>query len=281
LLLEPIWWGIGAALVELPSPAAVSLIRYPSSRMIEDAVWEALARALAGEYEIVARLGLGSGGAPTYLARELLTDNLVALRLPPLVSGNEAQEYGLEVVRQIDATLPDIETRCSHCGTSLRQWSRFCSGCGRDISGISPATSGQTREQLRRLAQEAAAGHFEILGEMTRVEGGGLVYFGRELSSGRVVGLQIEPGPEATILMTATEFAAPDPLFELPEARHIPANAAMRRVSVPKDRTSTPSRPVATAGSDHETAATRSKVLPVAAVILLLVIAAFQTCRVS
>jgi len=172
--------------------------------MIEDAVWEALARALAGEYEIVARLGWGSGGAPVYLARELLTDNLVALRLPPLVAGNEGQEYGLEVVRQIDSTLPDIETRCSHCGTTLRQWSRFCSNCGRDISGISPAASGQTREQLRKLAQETAAGQFDIIGEMTRVEGGGLVYFAREVGSGRVVGLQIEPGPEATVMMTAT-----------------------------------------------------------------------------
>jgi hypothetical protein len=245
--------------------------------MIEDAVWEALARALAGEYDIVARLGLGSGGAPVYLARELLTDNLVALRLPPLVSGNEAQEYGLEVVRQIDASLPDIETRCSSCGATLRQWSRFCSNCGRDISGISPATSGQTREQLHRLAQEAAAGKFDILGEMTRVEGGGLVYFGREVATGRVVGLQIEPGPEATVMMTATEFAAPDPTFELPEARHMPGNASMRRVSVP--RISGTAR-TADETAQKETAATKSKVLPVAAVILLLVMGVFATCRV-
>ena len=245
--------------------------------MIEDAVWEALARALAGEYEIVARLGWGSGGAPVYLARELLTDNLVALRLPPLVAGNEGQEYGLEVVRQIDSTLPDIETRCSHCGTTLRQWSRFCSNCGRDISGISPAASGQTREQLRKLAQETAAGQFDIIGEMTRVEGGGLVYFAREVGSGRVVGLQIEPGPEATIMMTATEFAAPDPSFELAETRSS-GNAGMRRVSVSKERMSAPAQ--ADAGQ-KETAAKGSKLLPVAAVILLLVIAAFATCRVS
>jgi hypothetical protein len=271
--------GIGGPQRELPSPCSQfpgSGIRHPVS-VTEDAVWDALARALAGEYEIVARLGLGSGGAPAYLARELLTDNLVALRLPPLVSGNEAQEYGLEVVRQIDSTLPDIETRCSHCGTTLRQWSRFCSRCGRDISGISPATSGQTREQLRQVAQEAATGKFEILGEMTRVEGGGLVYFGREVASGRVVGLQIEPGPEATVMMTATEFAAPDPSFELAEAR--PGNAGMRRVSVPKERMSTPAFGVGS--PQKETAAKGSKVLPVAAVILLLVIAAFATCRVS
>jgi hypothetical protein len=263
----------GGELLSRHGSFSVSDIRHPVS-VTEDAVWDALARALAGEYEIVARLGWGSGGAPVYLARELLTDNLVALRLPPLVSGNEAQEYGLEVVRQIDATLPDIETRCSHCGTTLRQWSRFCSNCGRDISGISPASSGQTREQLRKLAQQAAAGQFDILGEMTRVEGGGLVYFGREIGSGRVVGLQIEPGPEATVMMTATEFAAPDPSFELAETRPASGHPGMRRVSVPKEPTLPGAEPPQT-----ETAAKGSKVLPVAAVVLLLAIAAFATCR--
>ncbi|HEY9229785.1 MAG TPA: hypothetical protein VIP11_24250, partial [Gemmatimonadaceae bacterium] len=97
---------------------------------MNDAVWEALARALSGEYEIVAQLGLASGDAPVYLARELVTDNFVALRLPPLVAGNESQEYGLEVVRQIDSSLPDIQTRCSQCGATVRKWSRFCTRCG-------------------------------------------------------------------------------------------------------------------------------------------------------
>jgi hypothetical protein len=216
--------------------------------MQEDAVWDALARALTGEYEIVARLGLGSGGAPVYLARELITDTLVALRLPPLVSDSEAREFGLEVVRQIDASLPEIETRCSHCGAVLRQWSRFCSRCGRDISGIAPATvtgAGQTREQLRRLARDAAAGKYDIIGEMTRAEGGGMVYFGRDLANGQVVGLQLESGPEATLMMTATSFAPPDATIQLPNARkpsgdqvarRDSAEVTGRRVSVPRER---------------------------------------------
>jgi hypothetical protein len=87
--------------------------------MSDDAVWDALARALTGEYEIVARLGIGTSGAPVYLARELVTDNLVAIRLPPLVSGNESQEYGLEVVRQIDGSLPEIDGRCPHCSAKV------------------------------------------------------------------------------------------------------------------------------------------------------------------
>jgi hypothetical protein len=232
--------------------------------MQEDAVWDALARALAHEYEIVTRLGLGSGGAPVYLARELITDTLVALRLPPLVSDKESREFGLEVVRQIDATLPEIETRCSNCGAVLRQWARFCSRCGRDISGIAPGAQGQTREELRRLARDAAAGKYEVIGEMTRVEGGGMVYFGRELATGQVVGLQLEAGPEATLVMTATSFGSQDPTIQIPPARQPSgsqrANRSSgditgRRVSVPRQPTRSSGPATARTSPDSPSAA--------------------------
>jgi hypothetical protein len=203
--------------------------------MQEDAVWNALARALKGEYDIVARLGLGSGGAPVYLARELMTDTLVALRLPPLESGGDSREFGLEVVRQIDSSLPAIETRCSHCSAILRQWSRFCTSCGRDISGLAPSPGGQTRETLRRLARDTASGKYDVLGEMSRVEGGGMVYFGRERATGQVVGLQLEAGPESSLVITATHFAPHDPTIQLSESRRAPGDETGRRVSVPKD----------------------------------------------
>jgi hypothetical protein len=214
--------------------------------MQEDAVWDALARALTGEYEIVAGLGLGSGGAPVYLARELVTDSLVALRLPPLASGSDEREFGLEVVRQIDASLPDIETRCTRCGTVLRRWTRFCTRCKRDISGIAPDAQGQSRDQLRRMARETATGKYDIIGDMPRTEGGGLVYFARDLATGQIVGLQLEAGPEAGLVMTTTSFAAPDPRFQIPTARkasddqrigRTPAGEITgRRVSVPRDK---------------------------------------------
>lgn len=255
----------------------------------EDAVWEALARALTGEYEILARLGIGSAGAPVYLARELVTDNLVALRLPPLVSGNEAQEYGLEIVRQLDASLPEIETRCSHCGATLRQWARFCTRCGRDISGFEPSVGGQSRDQLRALARETAAGKYEVLGEMTRAEGGGLVYFGRELATGQVVGLQLEPGPEATVLMTATQFAESDPSVEIAHARRASNEQLAKRVSVPRDRISgkfarsekeTRGAAGATPLAARKPSTRRGRQLAVIAVILLLIIVVTSTCPV-
>lgn len=204
--------------------------------MHEDAVWDALARALAGEYEIVARFGLGGGGAPVYLARELMTDSLVALRLPPLVSGGDAREFGLEVVRQIDSSLPEIEAKCRHCSATIRHWSRLCPRCGKDISGLAPAGPDQTREELRRLARSAAAGRYDTLGDMSRVEGGGMVYFARELASGQIVALTLESGTDGPRLTTAAAFAPSDPSIEIPEARHPSGEQIARRTTEPTGR---------------------------------------------
>jgi hypothetical protein len=202
--------------------------------MADDVIWEALTRALVGEYEILTRLGFGRGDAPVYLARELTTDTLVGLRLPPLSFGSDSQEYGLEIVRQLDSSLPDIETRCSHCSATLRQWSRFCSRCGRDISGIAPSATGQTRETLRSLARDAAAEKYEVLGEMSRDEGGGLVYFARELATGTIVGLQIEPGPEATVTMTETQFESLGDTLKIEQPRRPASTDTGRRLSIPR-----------------------------------------------
>jgi hypothetical protein len=205
--------------------------------MAEDVIWEALGRALVGQYEILALLGFGRGDAPVYLANELATDTMVALRLPPLTFGSDTQEYGLEVVRQLDSSLPEIATRCSHCGATLRQWSRFCSHCGRDISGIAPSPTGQTRETLRALAREAAADRYDVLGEMSRAEGGGLVYFARERATSKIVGLQIEPGPEATVTMTETQFEEFGDTLPIEQPRRLLSNDTGRIVSQTKEIT--------------------------------------------
>ncbi|MGH7618114.1 MAG: hypothetical protein ACREPM_12870 [Gemmatimonadaceae bacterium] len=247
--------------------------------MQEDAVWDALARALAGEYEIVARLGLGTGDAPVYLARELITDTLVALRLPPLASETETREFGLEVVRQIDGSLPEIETRCSHCGGVLRQWSRFCSHCGRDISGLSPTLAGQTREQLRRMADDAGAGKYEMLGEMTRVEGGGIVYFGRELATGQVLGLQLEGGPDATQLMTAASFGRSDPTIQLPESRRRSGEKTPRGPSGPTTRRLSVPPPAARASTGTKSSWNATRIGLASAAILGLTLAALLVYR--
>jgi len=243
--------------------------------MQEDAVWNALSRALAGEYDIVARLGMASGGAPVYLARERMTDSLVALRLPPLESDGESREFGLEVVRQIDKSLPAIETRCSNCSAVLRQWSRFCVQCGRDVSGLAPAPGGQTRETLRRLARDTAADKYDILGDMARAEGGGMVYFGRDRATGHVVGLQLESGPESSPVITTTQFAPLDPTIQLSESRQPSTGQMARRVSVPK----TPVEPIGSVMSRSAADATargprrtRAMSIVIAAVVIAVVV---------
>src|SRR5215831_634336 len=247
--------------------------------MHEDAVWEALARALTGEYDIVARLGLGSGGAPVYLARELITDSLVALRLPPLMSETDAREFGIEVVRQVTASLPEVELRCPHCGEVMRHWSRFCSRCGRDISGLAPG-AGRTREGLRQLAREMAAGKYEMLGEMARADGGGFVYFGRDLGTGQVVGLQLEASSDGAVQMSATSFAPSDPTIQFPEARRpsddqlarrTPAEPTGRRVSVPRDDDRRPGRPTPTSGIRRRNAV-RLGLVSSAIIVLILIV---------
>src|SRR3954463_14740390 len=205
----------------------------PRTVMTEDVIWEALSRALTGEYDILARLGFGRGDSPVYLARELVTGSLVVLRLPPISGGNDAQEYGLEVVRQIDYTLPPMETRCSHCGRTLHQWARFCTKCGQDISGLAP--EGRTRDQLLRMAREAAAGRYEVLGEMTRAEGGGLVYFARELDTGKVVGFQLEPDPRAMLTITPTHLEAVEEPVHVEQPRRLPVpntGKTTKRISI-------------------------------------------------
>lgn len=238
--------------------------------MAEDVIWDALSRALVGEYEILTRLGFGRGDAPVYLARELSSDTLVSLRLPPLSFGDESQEYGLEIVRQLDSSLPDIETRCSHCGATLRQWSRFCSQCGRDISGIAPSPSGQTREMLRATAREAAADRYDVLGEMTRAEGGGLVYFAREAGTGTVVGLQIEPGPDAGVTISETQFEALGDTLKIEQPRKPPTTDTGRRLSIPRgiEHQAPPPPPPARPNKREMRVATIAVLVIVGAVIL-------------
>jgi hypothetical protein len=53
------------------------------------------------------------------------------------------------------------------------------------------------------------------------------------LRTGDVVGLRLEPGPDATLRVTPMPFATPDPRIELPEARRPSQAQLTRRVSVP------------------------------------------------
>jgi hypothetical protein len=153
----------------------------------------AVQEAVAGEFEVFGELGRGRDGVVVYLARELATRHLVALRFTPGDrTTRDAGEMWLEVVRRLDETVPAADASCPRCGKPLPGWGRFCSQCGADLSGLAAsAAPGGTPDELMRAVREAARGRFEVLGEMSRVEGGGTVYFAKDLRSGRVTALRL------------------------------------------------------------------------------------------
>lgn len=152
----------------------------------DDEFLQAVRDAAEGEYEVVGEMGRGLRGAIVYLARDLSTRRLVALRLEP---GDSPDEFTLEVVKQLDSSVPAVESSCPKCGAPQRGWGRFCPQCGSDLSGLS--TELHSSEELLQAVRDASAGEFEVLGEMDRAEGGGRVYFARDLASGGLVALRL------------------------------------------------------------------------------------------
>ena len=141
--------------------------------------------AAAEHYELLGEIGHGKDLSIVYLARDLQYKSLVALRLEPGVG----DEYVLEVVQQLDSSIPSVEGDCPKCGTRPRGWGRYCTRCGLDLSGV--ATGIQPTADLLQAVKEAAGDEFEILGEMSRAQGGGRVYFARQIQNGNLVALRL------------------------------------------------------------------------------------------
>ncbi len=141
--------------------------------------------AAAEHYELLGEIGKGKDLSIVYLARDLQDKGLVALRLEPGVG----DEYVLEVVQQLDSSIPSVEGNCPKCGTRPRGWGRYCTRCGLDLSGIAPGI--EPTADLLQAVKEAAGNEFEILGEMSRAQGGGRVYFARQIQAGNLVALRL------------------------------------------------------------------------------------------
>ena len=161
--------------------------------MSNAALFDAVREAAAGMFEILGELGLSAGGGFVYLAREIDGGALVVLKLEPAPAGPNGAQYYLDVSRELDASVPDVELRCPRCTGKLRQWARFCTQCGLDVSGEAPA-SGElaSRAALREKVRAATEGQYEFLGDIPRSEGGGLVYFARDLSDRKIVALRLQ-----------------------------------------------------------------------------------------
>jgi hypothetical protein len=152
----------------------------------DDEQLAAVSEVAEGQFDVLGEMGRGKKGSVVYLARDLSTERLVALKL--FHEGHD--EYTLEVVQQLDGTVPALEGACARCGKQQEGWGRYCWNCGADLSGI--GGTGASSADLLDAVVEAAGDSLEVLGEMDRAEGGGRVYFARDKSSSRIVALRLQ-----------------------------------------------------------------------------------------
>ncbi len=184
--------------------ARVSVVPNPAAPH-EDLFLKAVQGAAAEDFTVLGEIGRGKDGVIIYLAREVSSTRLVALRLQR--EGQLADEFSLEVARHLDNSMPAPESKCFKCGKAIRGWARFCGYCGADLSGAAPAEddTGGHATMLAAL-NEAVAADYEVLGEMSRSEGGGAVYFARDRETNRIVALRLQregAGDEFSVGLTS------------------------------------------------------------------------------
>src|SRR5947209_154360 len=86
----------------------------------------AVQQAVGLDYDVLGELGR-RGRTIVYLAREAQTTQLVALRLQPAPGAAEGSgDFTLDVVRQLDGSLPTAQVSCPRCSRELDNWGRFC-----------------------------------------------------------------------------------------------------------------------------------------------------------
>ncbi len=142
--------------------------------------------AAEGEYTILGEMGRSKSGNVVYLAREIATEHLVAMKLSRL--GGE--EFSLEVVKTLDGTIPGLESKCPECKAVLPDLDRFCIKCGADLTGVGVSPGADDATQMLEAVKAATAGEYEIVGKMDRADGGA-VYFARDLSRDKLVALRL------------------------------------------------------------------------------------------
>ena len=162
------------------------------------------ARRIAGAaFDILGELGRAGGERIAYLAREGRAGDLVALTLEGVETATKrGHDPSFTVRRTLDSLIPASGLRCPACNSDTPTWTRFCPFCNHDLSGGPPPVSDQNTGRM--LAQTAARGRFELLGDMERSEGGSPVYFGRDPTTAELVALRLEPkdDPEAPVPFT-------------------------------------------------------------------------------
>ena len=156
---------------------------------------DAVRTAASGEFEILGELGRRDDGGIAYLARDLLQPRLVALRLER--TPGSRHDYVLNVLEELDGTLPASGTGCLACSQPLRGWGRFCPNCGYDLSGLDASGLSASGAKVEDLVGEVAGAGCKVLGEMSRAEGGGTVFFAKQEGQNTIVGFRLRQGEGA------------------------------------------------------------------------------------
>ena len=168
----------------------VTLSALPHGPELRDELLESVRETAGGDFEVFGEIGRGADDAIAYLARDLANKRLVALRLER--SPGRANEYTLEVARRLDASIPTTPgSGCPRCGTPPRSWGRFCTQCGLDLWSGPVVGRGGSKDELLTAVKQATRDKFEILGEMSRTDGAGVVYFARDLGTGKIEALRL------------------------------------------------------------------------------------------
>ena len=205
----------------------LNVVPNPSAPQV-DPFLKAVQDAAAADFAVLGEIGRGAEGMIIYLAREATSRRLVALRLQR--EGTLADEFSLEVVRHLDNSMPAPESRCFKCGKAVKGWARFCSYCGADLSGAAPKEGDAAERALMiEAVKEAVAGQYEVLGEMSRNEGGGAVYFARDLATQKIVALRLQReagGEEFSLGLTTAMKPLAQSLGVKAAATHILSAAA-------------------------------------------------------
>jgi hypothetical protein len=145
--------------------------------------------ALQGSVTLFGELGRSDDGTVALLGRDQRSQRLVAVRIRSLPGAHGS--YQADVLKELDSSLPELRSECPACHSVLQAWTPFCPFCAADLSRVAVSRSGRSRSELLELVQRASTGRYEVLGEMNRREGGGLIYFGRDVNSGELVAMRL------------------------------------------------------------------------------------------
>jgi len=154
-----------------------------------DPLLQAVREAAGRDFAVLGEIGRGPDGTVAYLARDTRNERLLALRCTPT---GASDDYVLDLAGDLDQTVPAPPSSCPKCGAGVRSWARFCTRCGVNLWSDRAVGGQWAKADLLAALKQATGGRYEILGEMERPGGKGVVYFARDTETDKIEALRLE-----------------------------------------------------------------------------------------